>query len=227
VRKVRGEDHQSSASGHLQVRDSLEDRKDYQQMTPREFGELYWANKHPEVRKLRTMAAPDKDSIEMIPLRQEAALELAQQGHTIDALIDIQFADIDSAPWTIMQQRLAWGYTWYPSLLQATPTIAPGLSQPGTAPYDPMRPPPGSIKVSVDAADYPPFELPTKPPTDPTINPVGGEIFPGFGLGKFHSAAGDTWPLGSRWVDRSQKKEYVKKGTATPFGSSVWWELAS
>lgn len=192
-------------------------------MTPREFGEMYWASKHPDVRKLRTMQEPGKDAIEMIPLRQEAALQLAQSGHIIDAMIDIQFADVDGGPWLIMSQRQAWGYTWYPSLLQATPTIAPGLSQPGTVPYDPTRPPAGSIKVSVNAADYPPFDPPAKPVEPVAFNPIGGEIFPGFGLGRYHSAPGDTSPVGATYTSKGVK--YVKKGTMNPFGASVWWEV--
>jgi hypothetical protein len=49
----------------------------------------------------------------------------------------------------------------------------PGLSFPGLPSYDPNNPPPGSIKVSIDAVDYPSFDPPPPPPPPLPTNIVG------------------------------------------------------
>ena len=84
----------------------------------------------------------------------------------------------------VMTQRIAYGYTWTPSALMPPVQMAPGISQPGSIPYDPNSPPPGAIKVSLDPVDYPPF-APPAPPTPPphTLSLVGPEE--GAGSGNF------------------------------------------
>ena len=47
-----------------------------------------------------------------------------------------------------MQARQQYGYTWVPNMQQTPVAIAPGLSMPGTAPYNPAQPPANSITVS-------------------------------------------------------------------------------
>ena len=51
-------------------------------------------------------------------------------------------------PYKTMQARRQYGYTWVPNMHQNPIAIAPGLSMPGTAPYNPTQPPEGSITVS-------------------------------------------------------------------------------
>ena len=51
-------------------------------------------------------------------------------------------------PYKTMQARRQYGYTWVPNMHQNPVAIAPGLSMPGTAPYNPTQPPEGSITVS-------------------------------------------------------------------------------
>lgn len=188
-------------------------------MDAREFSRIYWASKHPAVRALRdAKPGPDQDDIDMLPWRTEQAFKLSDQGHVIDALIDVHFATIASAPWLIMAQRASYGYTWVPSVGMANIAMAPGVFGPQAPAYDPLRPPPRSIKVSVNPIDYPPFEVPAQIVIDP-VSPVGVEIMPGGG--RYHSTLADTYKIGDKW------QEWVKRGTPTPFGLSVWWEKAA
>jgi hypothetical protein len=192
----------------------------------KQFGEAYWKAKHPEVRALRGILPAkgrDLDSIDILPDRQAAAIKLWQQGHTIDAQIDILFADIPEAPYLLMAERRAWGYTWYPALGMPTPAIAPGLASGGAASYDPSNPPKGSIKVSLNLADYPPFDPPVPAVPAPAVEyvPVGGPLIPGLNTGKYHSSVMDRETVGTTW------KGFVKRGVVNPFGMSVWWEKVS
>ena len=74
-----------------------------------------------------------------------------------------------------MTMRVQFGYTWVPSALQPPVSIAPGIAQPGVVSYDPLHAPPGSIKVSTNIVDYPPFNPPPQPqPQTPAGDaPVG------------------------------------------------------
>jgi hypothetical protein len=189
-------------------------------MDAREFHKIYWAAKHPAVRALRDMQpGPQEDAIDLLQRRIAEGFKLASEGHILDKDIDIQFADVTSAPWLFMQQRAALGYTWVPSALQPNIGMAPGVTGPQAPAYDADNPPRGSIKVSVYPADYPPFD-PPKPitPAPSDQSPVSGEIYPGMGLNRYHSAPGDNYAIGATWG------AYVKRGVAGPFGSSVWWE---
>jgi hypothetical protein len=95
------------------------------QMTP---DESYWAEQPPAVRALQNMDPAD---------RAAAGLQLAQQGYTIDVPIQVWGWD----PLTTMVERQNYGYTWVPSALQSPVTLAPGLSFPGLANYQPDNPP--------------------------------------------------------------------------------------
>lgn len=110
--------------------------------------DIYWASQPPAVQALRTMAPGGS--------LENAAVLLAQQGYDID--IPIMVWQWDAVK--VMQLRKDYGYTWVPSALMAPVALAPGLTVPGEAPYDPLHPPAGAIRVSVDAADYPPFIKP-------------------------------------------------------------------
>ena len=50
-------------------------------------------------------------------------------------------------PYTISQLRQQYGYTWVPSAGQNPIATAPGLSAPGSVPYNPAQPPNGSILI--------------------------------------------------------------------------------
>lgn len=119
-----------------------------------EFDNAYWAHQDPEVRKLRTL-----DLTSFAGLNHAAMLadSLAQRGFLIDVPIMVWQWD----PFKVMEQRVAYGYTWVPAARQANTSVAPGVTQPGTAPYDPSTIPPGAIKVSLDFEDYAPFGSPT------------------------------------------------------------------
>lgn len=125
---------------------------------------IYLASLQPAVAALMSMQ-PDGT-------RESAAKDLATQGYTID--VPIQAWGWDAT--LTMALRKQYGYTWVPSALQPPVALPPGLSFPGLTPYDANNPPPGSILVSVDAADYPPFIKPVPPPP-PSTNLVGPKLF--------------------------------------------------
>jgi hypothetical protein len=102
------------------------------QMTP---DQAYWAEQPPAVQALQNMDPAD---------RATAGLQLAQQGYKIDVPIQVWGWD----PLTTMVERQNYGYTWVPSALQSPVSLAPGLSFPGLANYDPNSPPAGSIPVT-------------------------------------------------------------------------------
>lgn len=91
--------------------------------------------------------------------REVAAKALALQGYIIDVPIDVWGWVV----WAVMTERENFGYTWVPSALQPALINTPGNNLPGQAPYDPDHPPVGSIKVSTNIADYPPFAPPPPP----------------------------------------------------------------
>lgn len=107
--------------------------------------DIYWASQPDEVAALRGMDPT---------ARPGAAMDLALKGFAIDLAIHAWAWD----PVLVMAIRKSMGMTWAPSALQpqAFP-ISNGLNLPV---YDPNKPPAGSIKVSVDAPDYPPFHKP-------------------------------------------------------------------
>jgi hypothetical protein len=106
-------------------------------MTPTD---AYWAAQPTAVQALRY--APDAEKPEM-------AQQLASEGYSIDVPIMVWGWD----PLATMIQRQQEGYTWVPSALQASVEDAPGVSMPGSAPYNPNDPPAGSIQVSTAFAN--------------------------------------------------------------------------
>lgn len=99
------------------------------------FDESYWSEQPPAVQQLETM----QDPLE----RSALAENLANEGYPVDVPIMVWGWD----PGKVMQARAADGYTWVPSALQQPVSQAPGLGDPGLAPYDPNNPPSGSIMV--------------------------------------------------------------------------------
>lgn len=148
--------------------------------------DIYWNSLDLKARALRSLEPQ---------ARFDLAVELAKQGYRIDRAIMLDQAML---PQDVMAVRLANGFTWVPAANQPNIPTMPGDDMPGQTPYDPAHPPAGSIPVSVDAADYPPFggEQPTpvaKPSVGESFVTAKGHIFlPGIGLNQNLIAEGQT-----------------------------------
>jgi len=172
-----------------------------------EFDKAYWAAQPPEARAL-----PAVDEFE---LRVKRAAELAAKGFVIDVPIMVWGWD----PYLVMKMRSDYGYTWVPSALQPNISVAPGVTQPGSVPYDPTHAPEGSIRVSTNIADYPPFDPPVPPAQQNTSgDPVGLQS-----LGNLYlSVPGEVYPDGAKFSDA--RGTFLKHVALTPFGRSNYWE---
>ena len=170
--------------------------------------DIYWASRHPEVRKLRDM---ERMSAE----RAAAALELVKRGFTVDAVIDLGRWDAADT----MRARQVFEFTWVPALGQQDVGVMPGLSVPAYG-YDPDKPPPGSIRVSTDAADYPPFDPPAEAPPPVVLPAVGRPLG-----GPFFDSHDFTTPDGATLIQAGVT--YRKHAKATPFGFYHYWEKVS
>lgn len=113
-----------------------------------EFDNAYWAAQPPPVQKLRDM----DQGVD----RKMAAAILASYNYHIDEVIMAWGWDA----YKTMALRLSFGYTWTPSLRETNVQIAPGTYDAfqGLKPYDPKTPSPLAFKVSLDFADYLPFQ---------------------------------------------------------------------
>ena len=175
-----------------------------------EFDQAYWASQPPEIRAL--------PSIEDQTSRATRAADLASKGFVIDVPIMVWSWDA----YLVMKLRSDFGYTWVPAALQTPVTIAPGLGAPGTVPYDPAHPPAGSIKVSLNIADYPPFNPPPVPPSPTAANdPVGPQSIGAL----YNSVPGENFPDGARFTD--PRGTFLKHVVVTPFGRMMYWEKIS
>jgi hypothetical protein len=176
--------------------------------TQQQFDQAYWAFEPPEIQALPGIADPDQ--------RASRAAELATKGFTIDVPIMVWGWDA----YLVMKMRSDFGYSWVPSALQPPVTIAPGLAQPGFVSYDPLRPPPGSIHVSTNVQDYPPFNPPPQatPQTLAGSDPVGLQS-----LGAIYlSIPGETYQDGAKFTDT--RGTFLKHMVVTPFGRNAYWE---
>jgi hypothetical protein len=99
------------------------------------YDDTYWANQPAAVQQLREIKDPDK--------RGALATQLAADGYKID--VPIMMWGWDPAKTTAMRE--SFGYTWVPTAYQAPVEVAPGVSFPPMASYDPKNPPPNSIQV--------------------------------------------------------------------------------
>ena len=139
--------------------------------TQQQFNDAYRASLAPELRELMDM--PD-DGTEPATRRQSAARRRSRAkglhrrrahhgvglgpvpGHAASPAIRLHLGSVGAAA-----ARSRW---------------RPGLPGFGTlAPYDPLHPPAGSIRVSLNIADYPPFDPPAAaaPQTSASDDPVG------------------------------------------------------
>jgi hypothetical protein len=186
----------------------LPDMSTTQETTQQQFDQAYWASQSPEVQALQSIT--DQEA------RATQAAQLASNGFTIDVPIMVWGWD----PFLVMTIRAQMGYMWVPSALQPPVSIAPGDTEPGVVPYNPADPPPGSIKVSTNIADYPPFTPPTPPA--PQL-PTGGDPVGLQSVGDIYlSVPGDIYPNGATYTDA--RGTFEKHVVATPFGRSSYWE---
>ncbi len=138
--------------------------------------------------------------------RATTAAQLATQGFTIDVPIMVWGWDA----YLMMTMRAQFGYTWVPSALQPPVTIAPGDTQPGADSLRSVESAAGSIKVSTNIQDYPPYNpapQPT-PQTPASDDPVGLQSIGNIYL----SVPGETYPDGA--AIHRQRGEHLK---------SIWW----
>ncbi len=173
------------------------------------FDQAYWASQPPEVQAIESMASPEA-----------TALSLAAKGFVIDVPIMIWKWD----PWKVMRLRQQYGYTWVPSALQPPIQEAPGINEPGLTPYDPNNPPAGSIKVSTNLADYPPFNPPAPAPPSPQTTDYVGSL--DFG-NTYFALPGDPTPDGVIVTDVRGSFLKHRQVVQTPFGPMIngWYEL--
>ena len=97
--------------------------------------DAYWAKQPAAVQQLREIADQ--------PQRQQLAEQLAAQGYSIDVPVMVWGWDAGITT----QLRESAGYTWVPSAMQQPVSEAPGINTAGLTPYDPSKPPAGSILV--------------------------------------------------------------------------------
>jgi len=176
--------------------------------------DIYWAHQPPVVQALQGHSG-DTDIA-------SKAMLLATQGQQIDVPIMVWGWD----PCKTMALRLSYGYVWVPSALQPNIEIAPGLTSPGRTSYDPKNPPKGSIIVSINAKDYPPFFTPPPPPPPATnlVGPCTGSICiigPGATTAAARAAAG----LKDGVVVTQAAVAYVFHSQNGPFGAYIWFTV--
>jgi len=96
-------------------------------------------------------------------------------------------------------------------------------------------PPPGSIKVSTNIADYPPFAPPSPPPAPPATLPIDAFTTPGgyiavigptSGGGIYAVLAGDNVPAGEI-VTAPDGHQYMRHQSTLPFGECNWYSILS
>lgn len=178
-------------------------------MTPEEFNAVYWASKSPAVAQLNSLKPFSTE-------RTAKAVELAQTGEKVDMDIDAY----GMSPWHTMKLRSQYGYTWVPAINQEPIPVAPGLFFPGLPLYDPTSSPAGSVKVSVDPADYPQVAPPLPP--QPPVSGVPAE--PNWVLavnGWAPVLPLDTSPNG--FVYNGVNGKWLKVVINTPWGASAYW----
>jgi hypothetical protein len=186
-----------------------------------QFDAAYWASQPPELRELNVVTQkPSGENVDDQLVRQDRAVQLAAKGFIIDTQIMIWGWD----PYKVMKLRIQYGYTWVPSALQPPVQIAPGLTVPGSTliPYDPLHPPLGTIKVSINPADFPPFD----PPPPPTPHPANESPVGGMNLGNiYYAVPGEVYLDGAKFTD--SRGTFVKHVVINPFGRTGYWELLS
>lgn len=181
-------------------------------MTSQTFNDAYWKSKPLEIQ------AAHAEKVKHNDLDQTTTYTaLAIAGFIIDKPIMVDNMD----PYKITALRLAYGFTWVPSALMPNIQIAPGLGGlPGSVLYDPSKPPPGSILVSLNLFDYPPVNPPTVNHPSVSNELVGMQSFGNIYL----AIPGDISPGGTSYTD--SRGTFTKRVTVQVGGLFThYWEL--
>lgn len=127
---------------------------DFDLATQQAFNAAYWASFPPAIRQ--TFSPENEEPYET---RKAKALAFAQQGYKLDTFIMLMKQD----PYITMRLLQQFGFSSVPALGEEPVTLPPSLGGPSNA---------GSIKVSLNLADYPPYPVPVVPPASARM-PVG------------------------------------------------------
>lgn len=121
--------------------------------------DIYRASKSPAVRALMDLP------LDALDAREVKARELSAAGEIIDRQIMIWGWDAVK----VMATRLSYGLPWVQAAYQTPLATDTDMSKPW----------PGSIKSSIDSADYPSLDVPPTPPAavDEVGTDAGGGIF--------------------------------------------------
>ena len=139
-------------------------------------------------------------------------------GHTIDTQIMLWGMD----PYTVMFMRVLYGYTYVPSFGQPNFTSSPGNASPFQESNIQAGVPAGTIAVSLNPADYPPYVAPIVPPPIPlSTNPVGSlqlDFGAPQGIGNWYAVQhGDTLPLNTFYPAQGVVPCWEKQAKGSPF----------
>lgn len=187
------------------------------------FNEAYRLWLPDDVRAVYDMPSVDAEGNVQVGAILAAAEKLAHQGR----LIDNETVCWKWSAWWCMQQRKALGETWVPSALQlplGSPNgiAAPGVSpEPGQTAYDPANPPAGSLKVSIDPADFPPADPAVPVPTQVVpADYVGAQCFPGGAT--YFCLPNDPTPAGQKVAD--PRGTFIKVVYNMPTGTGAYYQ---
>lgn len=138
-------------------------------------------------------------------------------------LIDTQIMLWGWDPYMTTLMRVVQGYGWVYGFGQGSIPVGPGIDgsvfNPPLPSYNPSANPPGSIKVSLNPADYAPYNPPAVTTPTPTLaDPVGFLEMPmgQGGTGDWYSVAyGDLTPIGKTITN--SRGTFTKEAKGAPF----------
>lgn len=163
------------------------------------------------------------------PLTQTQCDAFLAQG----LVVDYEIMQLGWDPFLVMLQRLTCGYVWFPNESMPPVTLVPGLQLAGFVTYNPTDPPNGAISVSLNPADYPPFNPPPAP------LPVTDLVGLAYGPSVLYNYQGKSYPTymsnpgsnnsaiadGGTYTDA--RGTFTKIVNSTPFGAEIFWILTS
>ncbi len=139
----------------------------------KEFDDAYWKHQPPPVRALRD-PGQRTDAAQL-----QLATDLMAQGYIIDGPIMLW----GWGPYNVMFLRRMYGFASVPALNEDPTGLKTGA---------------GSIKVSLDPADYPPIDPPPAPPDHPALG--GSYVGSTWGAGVYASLEGDPTANGQKVI---------------------------
>jgi len=128
-------------------------------------------------------------------------------------------------PFAFMTYYMALGYRWIPNANQPPLQVAPGIVGSGWPEYNPAAAPPGSIILSLNLNDYPPYTQPVIVPAPPKpTSLVGAYLGGGFYAAEPGAATALT---NGETYSGDPRGTFTFHSTATPFGFEVNFTLNS